>query len=100
RPRLREAPPWALVVFDEAHHLTAYRGGSKVRKTENYKLAEALKPHARDLLLLSATPHQGDHFRFWMLIQLLNPTLFRTADDMIQHRHRLNTVMFTRTTRE
>ena len=31
---------------------------------------------ARDLLLLSATPHQGDHFRFWMLIQLLNPTLF------------------------
>ena len=71
--RLQEAPPWDLVVFDEAHHLTAYRSGSKVKKTENYKLAEALKDHCRDLLLLSATPHQGDHFRFWMLIQLLEP---------------------------
>lgn len=95
--RLLEAPPWDLVVFDEAHHLTAYRSGSKVRKTENYKLAEALKPHGRDLLLLSATPHQGDHFRFWMLIQLLNPALFRTADDMIENRHRLNAVVFRRT---
>ena len=25
--RLLEAPPWDLVVFDEAHHLTAYRNG-------------------------------------------------------------------------
>ena len=38
---------------------------------------------ARDLLLLSATPHQGDHFRFWMLIQLLNPTLFADAEEMV-----------------
>ena len=38
--RLQEAPPWDLVVFDEAHHLTAYRSGGKVKKTENYKLAE------------------------------------------------------------
>ena len=74
--RLLEAPRWDLVVFDEAHHLTADRSGRKVRKTENYKLAEALKDHARDMMFLSATPHQGDHFRFWMLVQLLNPTLF------------------------
>src|SRR6185369_10312095 len=33
--RLLEAPPWDLVVFDEAHHLTAHLNGSKVRKTEN-----------------------------------------------------------------
>lgn len=45
--RLLEAPRWDLVVFDEAHHLTAYRTGGKVRKTENYKLAEALKGHTR-----------------------------------------------------
>jgi helicase domain protein len=95
--RLLDAPPWDLVVFDEAHHLTAHRSGSKVRKTENYKLAEALKGHTRDLLLLSATPHQGDHFQFWMLVQLLNPTLFRGAEDMVEERHRLNTVMFRRT---
>jgi superfamily II DNA or RNA helicase len=95
--RLKEAPPWDLVVFDEAHHLTAFRSGNRIRKTENFKLAEALKSHTRDLLLLSATPHQGDHFRFWMLIQLLNPTLFNSADEMVRERHRLNSVVFRRT---
>ena len=62
--RLLDAPRWDLVVFDEAHHLTAWRTGGRVRKTDNYRLAEALKDHARDLLLLSATPHQGNHFQF------------------------------------
>ena len=95
--RLLDAPRWDLVVFDEAHHLTAYRNGGKVRKTENYKLAEALKDHSRDLLLLSATPHQGNHFQFWMLAQLLNPTLFGSPEEMLEHRHRLNTVMYRRT---
>lgn len=95
--RLLEAPRWDLVVFDEAHHLTAYRTGGKVRKTENYKLGEALRGHTRDLLLLSATPHQGNHFQFWMLVQLLNPTLFGSPEEMLENRHRLNTVMFRRT---
>ncbi|HEX8359300.1 MAG TPA: SNF2-related protein [Longimicrobium sp.] len=95
--RLLDAPTWDLVVFDEAHHLNAYRNGGKIRKTENFKLAEALKGHSRDLLLLSATPHQGDHYRFWMLVHLLNPTLFRSAEDMVENRHRLNAVVFRRT---
>ena len=30
--RLLEAPRWDLVVFDEAHHLTAYRTGGKVQE--------------------------------------------------------------------
>jgi superfamily II DNA or RNA helicase len=95
--KLEEAPPWDLVVFDEAHHLTAYRSGGKVKKTENFKLAEVLKDRSRDLILLSATPHQGDHFRFWMLIHLLDPSLFRGPDEMVAERHRLNTVVFRRT---
>lgn len=95
--RLLEAPPWDLIVFDEAHHLTAYRTGKKVQKTQNFKLAESMKEHSRDLMLLSATPHQGDHFRFWMLIRLLDPALFESPDDMVDNRHRLNAVMFRRT---
>lgn len=91
--RILQAPKWDLVVFDEAHHLSAYPD----RKTANYRLAEALRDHARDLLLLSATPHQGDHYRFWMLIQLLNPTLFSGPSDMVDERHRLNAVVFRRT---
>ncbi|MCC6132213.1 MAG: DEAD/DEAH box helicase family protein [Acidobacteria bacterium] len=95
--KLEEAPPWDLVVFDEAHHLTAYKSGGKVKKTENFKLAEVLKDRSRDMILLSATPHQGDHFRFWMLIHLLDPSLFRGPDEMIEQRHRLNAVVVRRT---
>lgn len=95
--RLKEAPTWDLVVFDEAHHLSVYKTGRKSTKTQNYKLAEALREHSRDLLLLSATPHQGDHFRFWMLIRLLDPTLFEDENDMVDNRHRLNAVVIRRT---
>lgn len=95
--KLLAAPPWDLVVFDEAHHLSVYKNGNRVKKTENFKLAEALRNHCRDLLLLSATPHQGDHFRFWMLIHLLSPELFESDQDMVDNRHRLNAVVIRRT---
>jgi len=95
--RLQEAPIWDLVVFDEAHHCSIYKRGNKVDRTANFKLAEALRDHCRDLLLLSATPHQGDHFRFWMLVHLLNPGLFRDETDMVDNRHRLNAVVARRT---
>jgi len=95
--RLLEAAKWDLVVFDEAQHLTASRAGGKAKKTENYKLAEALRDHCRDLLLLSATPHQGDHYRFYMLMKLLDPTMFSGPQDMVENRHRLNAVIFRRT---
>jgi len=100
RPRVKkllEAPPWDLVIFDEAHHLTVYRNGNKIKKTENFKLAEQIRDHCRDLLLLSATPHQGDHFRFWALINMLNPALFEDSGDMLDNRHRLNAVVIRRT---
>ncbi len=95
--RLEEAPDWDLIVFDEAHHLTAYQAAGKVKRTLNYKLAELLRKKSRDLILLSATPHQGDHFRFWMLVQLLDPTLFQSAHEMVKKRHRLNAVVVRRT---
>ncbi|MBA3936144.1 MAG: DEAD/DEAH box helicase family protein [Planctomycetes bacterium] len=94
--RLLDAPAWDLVVFDEAQHLSAFKSGKKVRRTENYKLGEALRGHCRDLLLLSATPHQGDHFRFWQLIRLLEPTLFQDEQDLVANRHRLNAVVVRR----
>lgn len=94
---LLNAPPWDLIVFDEAHHLTAYRTGNRVKKTLNFKLGEALVEHSRDMLLLSATPHQGDHFRFWMLVRLLHPHLFMNTADMLENRFRLNSAVFRRT---
>jgi len=95
--RIEDAPDWDLVIFDEAHHLTAYKNGGKIKKTLNYKLSELLRKKARDIILLSATPHQGDHFRFLMLVKLLDPTLFEDPQDMLAKRHRLNSVIFRRT---
>ncbi len=89
---------WDLIVFDEAHHLTAtQKGADKVHKTDNYRLAESLRDHTRDLILLSATPHQGEHFRFLRLVHLLDPTLFTSPEDMLQNKHRLNSVVIRRT---
>jgi ERCC4-related helicase/HKD family nuclease len=73
---LLENRKWDLIIFDEAHRLSAVDYGSgKTEKTHNYRLAEeASQKHYTDaLLLLTATPHQGEenHSRFKNLVSLL-----------------------------
>ena len=98
--RLLAAPRWDMIIFDEAHHLSRTRYGSKIQATQNYKLADALRSHTRDFLFLSATPHQGDAFQFWSLISLLDEHLFDSPESIEQHRGLLNRVMYRRTKRE
>jgi len=74
---LLESRKWDLIIFDEAHRLSAMNYGSgKVDKTQNYRLAEEIrhKHYAEAFLLLTATPHQGEenHSRFKNLISLLD----------------------------
>jgi SNF2 family DNA or RNA helicase len=90
---------WNLIVFDEAHHLTRKRYGNKIQFTQNFRLAERLKGKTRDLLFLTATPHQGDGFQFWSLIQLLDDQLFENPEAIQDHRGLLGRVMFRRTKR-
>ena len=73
---LLENRKWDLIIFDEAHRLSAVDYGSgKVEKTHNYRLAEEVsqKHYTDALLLLTATPHQGEenHSRFKNLVSLL-----------------------------
>jgi len=98
--RLLSGPRWDLIVFDEVHHLTRRKYGKKIDYTQNYRLAEALRGHTRDFLFLSATPHQGDAFQFWSIIQLLDDQLFESPEAMQDHRGLLNRVMIRRTKRE
>lgn len=103
QPRRKErltSTRWDLVVFDEAHHLSRTRAGGKVNATQNYRLAETLRGRTRDLLFLSATPHQGDPFQFWSLIQLLDDSLFDSPEAMLDHRGLLNRAMIRRIKRE
>ena len=87
------APPYDLVVFDEAHKLSASTHNLRTRKSRRYELAEALaggaKPaarfaglgwSARHLLLLTATPHMGRESPYHHLWRLLDPQVFSTAE--------------------
>jgi len=98
--RLKAAPHWDLIVVDEAHHLSRTRYGRRVHITQNYKLADALRTLTRDMIFLSATPHQGDAYQFWSLIQLLDDSLFEDEEALLNHRGLLNRVMVRRTKRE
>lgn len=98
--KLMKGPEWDAIIFDEAHHLTRKRYGKKIDVTQNYRLAEKLKGITRDFVFLSATPHQGDAFQFWSLIQLLDDQLFENPEAMEDHRGLLGRVMFRRTKRE
>lgn len=94
--RLKEAEvePYHLVIFDEAHKLSADREPDfRMRKTERYRLAEALAGvlgendqrwklewAAQHLLLLTATPHMGKDFPYYCLWRLLEPEALATFD--------------------
>jgi superfamily II DNA or RNA helicase len=57
---LLENRKWDLIIFDEAHRLSAKEYGRKTDKTQNDQLAEVLRDYTDALLLLTATPHAGD----------------------------------------
>lgn len=89
---LKQVGPFHLVICDESHRLTAKRNmlSKDLEKSQNYQLFERLVadrtiefvadasgvPRSPRLLLLSATPHQGDNLRFNYLLNLIRPDLF------------------------
>jgi superfamily II DNA or RNA helicase len=99
RELLAQVGAFDLVVCDEAHRLTAQRRflSQKLEKTSNYRLLEFLvasrlirhvanadnTPRSPRLLLLSATPHQGDDERFLYLLHLARPDLFKPAEQPV-----------------
>lgn len=70
------ATQWDLVIFDEAHKLSASYYGSKVNKTGRFRLAERLGATTRHLLLMTATPHNGKEEDFQLFLSLLDSDRF------------------------
>lgn len=70
---LLQAERWDLVIFDEAHRLSRRQYGLKLDSSERYDLAKNLRGHTDNMLLLSATPHQGMQDKFVALLELLRP---------------------------
>ena len=102
-----------LVVFDEAHKLPADRQPDmRVRKTERYRLAEAIAGASLDderwalpwsaqhLLLLTATPHMGKDSPYYFLWRLLLPDVLATQDAFEQFPQESRQRHFMRRTKE
>jgi superfamily II DNA or RNA helicase len=70
------ATTWDLVIFDEAHKLSAHYFGSKLEKTGRFQFAEKLGARTRHLLLMSATPHNGKDEDFQLFLSLLDSDRF------------------------
>ena len=67
---------WDLVVFDEAHKLSAHFYGRELKRTKRFDLAEKIGQHTRHLLLMTATPHNGKEEDFQLFLSLLDSDRF------------------------
>lgn len=79
QPDVRDAvvrAPWDLVIVDEAHKCSAYTYGTEIKKTKRYEFGEMISRETDRLLLLTATPHQGDADQFTNFLRLLDEDQF------------------------
>jgi len=67
---------WDLVVFDEAHKLSAHFAGKELKRTKRFNFAERIGQHTRHLLLMTATPHNGKEEDFQLFLSLLDSDRF------------------------
>ncbi len=68
-----------MVIIDEAHKLSKYGDG---HESARFKLGEKLSEAIPILLLLTATPHQGDEYLFLNLLRLIDPVLFTSKQSL------------------
>ncbi|MEY3011527.1 MAG: hypothetical protein RIT45_262, partial [Pseudomonadota bacterium] len=67
---------WDLVIFDEAHKLSAHFYGQEIKRTKRFELAQKLGARTRHLLLMTATPHNGKEEDFQLFLSLLDSDRF------------------------
>ena len=78
---LNTSPPYDLVIFDEAHKLSArINPDLTMDVTNRYEMAELIARQGRHLLLMTATPHMGRDGPYYLLWRLLEPELFSTQE--------------------
>ena len=84
--RLEQAPEWDLVVFDESHRMSAHYFGNEVKRTKRYDMGKRVGNHARNLLLMTATPHNGKDEDFQLFMALLDEDRFAGQQKDAVHR--------------
>ena len=76
KAKLEAAPEWDLVICDEAHRMAASYFSGEVKETQRHKLGRLLGTRTRNLLLMSATPHNGKEADFQLFMGLLDADRF------------------------
>ena len=76
RAKLEKAPPWDLIVCDEAHRMSASFFGQEVKYTKRFQLGSLAGRLARHFLLMTATPHNGKEEDFQLFMGLLDADRF------------------------
>ena len=74
--RLLAAPEWDLVICDEAHRMSGHYFGTELKLTKRYQLGRTVGEHCRNLLLMTATPHNGKDEDFHVFLALLDGDRF------------------------
>jgi superfamily II DNA or RNA helicase len=113
--RLQESTvePYDLVIFDEAHKLSATQlPDFTITKTDRYRLAEAIagaevdEPRwvlgwsAQHLVLLTATPHMGKEIPYYFLWRLLEPDALASREAFAHFPNEARARRFLRRTKE
>jgi hypothetical protein len=76
KAKLDAAPDWDLIICDEAHRMAASYFGGEIKETRRHKLGKLLGTRTRNLLLMSATPHNGKEADFQLFMGLLDADRF------------------------
>ena len=77
---------WDLVIVDEAHKMSA---ADDEHKTYAYQLGEALSEKTDHFILMTATPHKGNHEQFRLFLRLLDKDVYAdisSLEEAIQQR--------------
>ena len=71
--KIELAEDWDLIIVDEAHKMTRKQSGLSYKYSDRYRLGQLLRQKTQNLLMLTATPHQGREDLFTALLELLHP---------------------------
>ena len=80
---------WDLIIVDEAHHARRQRSGNRITTTNVYRLVSDLTSRPefsrRGVLFLTATPLQLQRHELFSLVEMLNPVLFSSEEEFVEH---------------
>ncbi len=88
---------WDLIIVDEAHRMS---WTPPARKTARYALGELMRDTSDHYLLLTATPHKGDHKNFSLFLQLLDADAYADVSSIRQAMNRRRAPFYLRRTKE